>query len=270
MSENTPPADSPRPADADPGNGPKITLETPGVRELVEAEKTAVQRKNEELIGEKRKAMADLEALQAQWKGLEPEKVRTLMKRFEQDEDAQMISEGKIDEVVAKRLEAKAAPLAQKIGELESLVGEKDKALQDRDQRIEDMVFDRVIFDAAADEKLGIQLTAIPDIKARARQVFTKLDEDLNPVSTEYGSNGSPLKGVEGMREWMDKHLRKKAPHCFKPSKGGGAVGSTGGGVSEKNPFAKETFDFNEATRLWKEDPEGAKRLKAEAERAST
>jgi hypothetical protein len=259
--------DAVRPGDGDSGDGgkeSKITLDTPGVRELVEAEKAALLEKNKELLGEKRTAKEALEALQAKWKGMDPEKVHALMQRFENDEEAKLIAEGKFEDVIARRMETKLSPLERQIETLTTQVGEKDAEIQERDTKISNMVFDRVITEAAADEELGVQGTALPDITIRARAVFTKLDENLVPVSPEYG-----LKGVEGVKEWMKTKLRTEAPHCFKPSKGGGSVGSVHGDRPEKNPFAKDSFDFDAATKLYKEDPERARQLEKEAERAS-
>lgn len=278
MSDSTPPAAPPAappatppaaPPATPPADLPPITLDTPGVRELVELEVTGLKGKNADLLTKMGKLISEKQAAEDRMKGFDPKAFELLMKRIENDEEVKLIAEGKLDEVVARRLEAVSRPLEDQVAELRKTITERDDSLADRDGKIETMVFDRLIREVASDEKLGIQPTAIPDVTARIRRVFTKLDEKGEPVAEEYGKDGQPLRGMAGMKEWMAKQLLEQAPHCFIPSKGGGTVGNVDRGDQRKNPFVKETYNMNEATRLWREDPELAKRLKAEAEKGS-
>lgn len=270
MSDSTPPAAPPAtPPATPPTDPPSITLDTPGVRELVEAEVSGLKGKNADLLAKMGKLTTEKQAIEERMKGVDPKVFDTLIKRLENDEEARLIAEGKFDEVVAKRLEARSKPLEDRIEELQKTVTARDETVAEREAKIETMVFDQMIREAASDEKLGIQPTAIPDVITRMRRVFTKFDDKGVPVADEFGKTGQSLRGLDGMKEWMETKLIKEAPHCFLPSKGGGAVGNVSDGVPSKNPFAKETYNMNEATRLWRENPEVAKRLKAEAEKGS-
>jgi hypothetical protein len=265
MTDGTPnpqPGNEPKPAP----NPPTITLDTPGVRELIDREVAGLKSKNSDLLDKVNRLTSDKQALEESFQGFDPEKLTLLMKRFENDEEAKLIAEGKFDEVVARRLEAKSKPLEDQIAELQKVVAERDQTVAEREAKIETMIFDQMIREAASDEKLGIQPTAIPDVITRMRKVFTKFDDKGQPVADAYGKNGQFLRGVDGMKEWMETKLIKEAPHCFLPSKGGGVVGNVSDGVPAKNPFARDTYNLNEATRLWRENPDLARRLQAEAE----
>jgi hypothetical protein len=126
-----------------------------------------------------------------------------------------------------------------------------------------------LIDDAATSEaaKRGLRSTALPDLKARARQTFKLVggvpqafDGDLPRL----GRDGvSPLT----LAEWVDA-LVSDAPHLFEANAGGGAVGSGPGGAagsqrSVKNPYRKESWNVTEQMKLQKTDPQLAARLKA-------
>lgn len=265
MPNDTPPATTPAP-EPTPA---KITLDTPGVRELIDTEVAGLKGKNTDLLAKMAKLSTEKQAVEDRMKGFDPKAFELLMKRIENDDEVKLIAEGKLDEVVSRRLAAMSKPMEDQIAELQKTVTTRDGTLAERETKIETMVFDRLIREVAADEKLGIQPTAIPDVTTRIRRIFTKFNDKGEPIADEYGKSGQPLCGMAGMKEWMETKLINEAPHCFLPSQGGGTTGNVTGRPSKKNPYAKDTYDLNEATRLWKEDPELARRLKAEAEQGS-
>ena len=119
--------------------------------------------------------------------------------------------------------------------------------------------------------KKGLRPTAIPDITARARNVFRL----ANGLPTAFEADGKTVRfGKDGMtpmtlEEWVDAQV-SEAPHLFESNAGGGAAGDGSGGAaatratrSVKNPFRKETWNLTEQMRLQKTDPQLAARLRA-------
>jgi len=125
---------------------------------------------------------------------------------------------------------------ATKLAALEQQLVQANKAY--------DMTFiDREVARAVTDEKLGVHPTAIQDLTQRAYEVFTVLqDKTLEPRDKNgviiYGKLGNVPMTVS---EWMDEEARKKWPHYFKASKGGGAVG--GDGTPGNHGMSQEAWD---------------------------
>lgn len=84
-------------------------------------------------------------------------------------------------------------------------------------------------------------------------------DEDGEPVAYKAGL---PL--ADAIKLWAESDDGK--PFILAGNSGGGAPGGRGGKDSGPNPFkAGSTFSITEQTRIFREDPEKAKRLASEA-----
>jgi phage protein len=86
------------------GGGSDKTYTQAEVDELV----AGLKNKNGELLGSQKQLKADLANMQEQLKrfdGIDPEAVHNILKRFSDDEEAKLIAEGKIDEVLNRRTE---------------------------------------------------------------------------------------------------------------------------------------------------------------------
>lgn len=161
--------------------------------------------------------------LQKKYEGIDPDKVKNLLSKLENDEEAKLLADGKIDEVVNRRIEKqrndydKQLTEAQKQAEIEA-----GKA-----KKFEQRVLDNHIRAAAA--KAGIHQHAIEDALFRARTMF-HLDDDGNAVQID--QDGQVVFGKDGKSpfspsEWLDE-MKEKAPHWFPAANsGGGAVGNT-------------------------------------------
>lgn len=100
--------------------------------------------------------------------------------------------------------------------------------------RIQQMSIDTAVAAAAGDDKLGVNLSALPDILSRARNTFT-VDDKGKIVAKQ---DGVVLRGEDGvtpmtMSEWL-KQLKNNAPYFFKSSTGGGATGGSGGAAMDE------------------------------------
>lgn len=162
------------------------------------------------------------------WKDLDPTVVRTFMTRLENDEEAALIAEGKMDEVITKRTERlQADHLAQMTG-LEEKLAAAVGALDTSSNRVKSLTVDGALRQAAAE--LNLVPSAVPDALSRAMSVF-KVEDDGSLRAEEagvtvYGKDGkTPITPAE----WLGG-MKEKAPHWFPPPSGGGAGGGTGPG----------------------------------------
>jgi hypothetical protein len=224
------------------GGTDEITLENPKVKELVataaralaDADTAGLKKNREEFKREKEEAEKQLGELRELWKGLDPEKTRHLVKLVSENEEAQLIADGKIDEVVSRRTDALRRDLESKVTAATTKIDELTDQLEKKDGRIKELVIDAKIRGAATQIE-GFQPTAVEDAVLLARTEFD-LDERDEPVARDsegvvkMGKDGkSPL----GPAEWLEGKLEERI-HWRGESAGGGANGGAGGGTRKK------------------------------------
>lgn len=179
---------------------------------------------NRSLYNEKK----TLEEQISKYKGIDPETYQELLeikKRLEADEEGKLIKEGKIDEVVKRRVQAYQANIDNQVKELNK---ERERLANENaayKSRLSELVIDTEVQKTIS--KLGaVRPGAMTDILNRARSIF-KIDENGQMVPYDqnggirYGKNGSdPL----SLDEWA-QGLLQEAPYLFEPGSGGGASG---------------------------------------------
>jgi len=206
----------------------------------------------------------ELEEQKKRFEGIDPEEVRKLAEEKRQLEETQQLKLGEVEKVLENRLKTARADWDKQF----SVVAAERDALNGRLTAIQ---IDQGVITVAT--KKGLRPTAIPDITARARNVF-RLEKG---VPTAFEADGKTVRvGKDGitpmnLEEWVDLQVAD-APHLFESNAGGGAAGdASGGGAaaratrSVKNPFRKETWNITEQMKLMKSDPQLAARLKAAA-----
>jgi len=222
------------------GDPPKIT---PEVQALIDAAVatavTGLKTKNGELIGDTKKLKEQLQAFE----GIDPVKVKAILSRFANDEEAKLIAEGKIDEVLNKRTERMRADFEGKLTAATTTA----EAAAKRALAFQGRVLDDAIRAAAA--KAGLHQHAIDDALFRARSMFT-LDDDGQAV--QLGADGKPVLGKDGKSpftplEWLEG-MKEKAPHWYPASASGGGAGGGGGGGGGAVKKAQEMTAQEKAT----------------------
>lgn len=189
--------------------------DTNGLKSALEKERSA-----------KRDAETAKRTLEDKYKNIDLEKYQSIMDKFSNDEDAKLIAEGKIDDVVAKRTERMASEYEKK---MQAIIEERDSAVK-RASVHESKVFENSIRQEAT--KSGIHSYAIDDAILRSKGIF-KLGEngELQALDAEgnqiYGKDGKTGLSVA---EWF-LGQKEVAPHWF-PSEGGAGVGGGGKGSS--------------------------------------
>lgn len=208
------------------------------------AEATGGLRTNRDsILGEKRELREELDAIKKQWEGLDSETVNALMSRIANDDEAKLIAEGKVDEVIARRTDAMRKDAETKVTAALKRVAELEESITSKDGKIAELVIDSAVQEAAA--AAGVQGTSIADIVLRARQTFA-LDDEHRPVARD--TAGALLMGKNGRdpltpSEWLDG-MKERAPHWWPPSKGAGAPGgderlSDGADIEKLTPRQK-------------------------------
>lgn len=156
------------------------------------------------------------DALRQQFDGIDPEKARSLLARAQAEQDKKLIEAGKVDELVAQRVEAMRKDFE---GQLTSETTKSQK-LQ---TQLETLLIDGAIRDAAA--HAGVRATATEDVLLRGRAVFRLMDGKAVPMQGDdvmFGKTGEAM----SMGEWLGK-LATTAPHLFEAHHGGGAAGGS-------------------------------------------
>lgn len=233
---------------------------------VLDAEGVAEKSKLDEFRSNNVELLRQLEEQRKRFEGIDPEQVRKLSEEKQRLEDEQRVKAGEFDKVLDGRLKAAKTEWDRQFS---AVTSERD-ALSSRLTVIQ---IDQGVIASAT--KRGLRATALPDITARARNVF-KL---VNGVPTAFDADGKTVRsGKDGitpmtLEEWLDTQV-SEAPHLFESNAGGGGGGATShygngsGGVgnrSVKNPFRKETWNLTEQMKLQRTDPQLATRLKAAA-----
>lgn len=190
--------------------------------------KSALQKERETAKAERQRA----KELEDKFKDIDPERVREMMAKFDKDGEAKLISEGKIEELVTKRIEKQRAELMKQLETANS----QTAAEKARTAKFSQRVLDNNIRAAAA--KAGLHTGAVEDALFRARAMFS-IDDDGNAIQLD--ENGNMVLGKDGKTpftpaEWLEG-MKETAPHWFPAgSAGGGAAGNrdTGNGKTVK------------------------------------
>lgn len=198
---------------------------------------------------------------------LDPEKFAALVKQLDGSEEARLLAEGNIDEVVNKRTERTRLEAESKLAELQKQLESKDSAVTTWQQKYNESVANQQLRIAA--EKAGVIPSAIDDVLARANGVF-KVDDKGNLEARDSDGNLVTVGSKPLNPDLFVESLKNTAPHYWPVSQSGGANGGTGGGADIKNPFLKGTKDYSvtDQAKLRRTDPELAVRLSAEADAA--
>ncbi len=217
---------------------------------------------NSKLLDEKKTVQAQLK----KFEGLDPDNIKKMMHAFDSNEEARLMAEGKIDEVVAKRTEKKLLKLEEKIGVLSDQLGESDKEKKRYKDEYDGLVINTEIRRQA--EKAGVIPAAIDDVIFRSKGMFS-LDEDGNIESRDSNGNIRTVKKKPLDPGLFIEQLKDSAPHFWPASKGAGASGKfVNGEGMEANPFMEGTPAFNRTkqAQMLNREPDKAQRMKAVAE----
>jgi hypothetical protein len=222
------------------------------VQEANDKSEASNKTKRDELLAETKAAK---EAAK-KWDGLDFDAVNSMMKAFGENEEAQLIADGKFEEVLDKRMDrAKAEWEGEKSTFSEQLL----EINQERD--LYKGLYENKLADIqirAAAEKANVIPTAIEDIVARGLQIF-KVDSEGNLEARN--KNGDLIKTESDLlltTELFLESLKDTAPHYWPAGEGTGGQGSKGGKsgeggqgtIEERKAAAASRGDMKEFNRL--------------------
>lgn len=196
------------------------------VKEQVEAAVLGLKSKNDELLAEKKKIQERL----AQFSDIDdPEKAKEALNFIKQSTEAQMIKDGRIDELIQMKTATFRADMEAQINDLKKQVDETGKQAGDYQSRYERKIVEDHL--RAVAKKNGVLDSAIEDILMRGSRVFS-----LNNANNEVEARDHEGKLVKDKKDdtiltsekWV-LNLREVAPHYWPPSKGGGFGGPGSG-----------------------------------------
>lgn len=238
--------------DGDTGDGDKTTFTKAELDAQIEAAKAAAaadfDAKKKELLEEAKKAKNKAK----QWENFDFEEVSRMMKLFGENEEARVLADGKVEEVIEKRTDRLRAEFEDQkknlSTELETTRAERDNFKNLYESKLTDIQI------RAAAEKAGVVPTAIDDVVSRGQKIF-RVDETGTLEARD--ANGDLMKTESGLllsTELFIESLRTSAPHYWPAGQGSGGSGSTGakgtGSIDERMAAAAKRGDMAEYARL--------------------
>lgn len=190
-------------------------------QEALDSEVGGLKEKRDELL----KAQRTLKDQLKQYDGIDAERARKLEAQLAENEEAQLIADGKLDEVLNKRTERMREEYDRKLAEAQN-TAESSKAFA---QKFRGRVMSDEIRAAAG--KVELVDSAVEDAVHRAAALFEVNDEGEVVPKEEAGldADGKPLTP----EAWLES-MREKAPHWFPVPQGGGARGNGSGKATSK------------------------------------
>ncbi len=208
------------------------------VASAVSAATTGLDAKNKELLGKLKLKDGELE----KFKGIDPEKTRQLLAKFENDEEAQLIAVGKMDEVVNRRIEKQKSALESAKTEAEV----KAQKAEERAKKHEMQVLKGQLMEAASDKEVGMHASATKYAFLIAMQDGWRLDED--GIARQYKDNevvlGADGKTPYSLKEWLsNKETIKENPTWYLAGNSGGGSGGNTENKGDKNTMKRSAFE---------------------------
>lgn len=200
---------------------PVIDASNPEVQALVQK---LFDEKAQGLVSKNQELIQAQKQLKQQFEGVNPDEYRKLKTFMEQNEEAQLLAEGKTDEVFKRRSEKLTAEYDAKV----KAATEEAQAWQQKADTYRTQVEQLKIDDVVTREmiKAGAVEGADEDARLLARQLF-RLEEDGIVGRDAKGNLLTGKSGALTLDEWVDQLKTSKA-HWFGKAQGVGAKGSNG------------------------------------------
>lgn len=181
------------------------------IREAVDKEVAGLRNKNQELLGKLKKQQDVLKS----WEGLDPEKVRNLVQLSQKDEESRLIAEGKVDEVVNKRMQDHLQRHASRMEELD----EQIKSTVHEAEHWKMLYNDSIVKNYVATQIKGLQEGSLPVVQEMVSKWLTVEDGTVIP------SESAPMWSKGKLKpDQIQDYLAENYQFFFKPSTGGGAT----------------------------------------------
>ena len=189
------------------------------LQERLDQETAGLKANRDEILGK----YTSLKGKIKEYEGIDPEMARNLQKRFESEEEQELLKKGDLDAIVNRRVDKMKQNYEKQFAEL----SQKEQAAVKRQQALEQRAIAAEITRTAAE--VGAIPSALPDFVQRANGQFA-LDDNGQVIAVD--SQGNQLYDVDGksplsIKSWA-LSLQAEAPHLFSKPSPGGAKGGQG------------------------------------------
>lgn len=209
--------------------------------------------RNTELVKERDTLKSRVELL-SPIVGEDPDAFKAMIAEYQAMEqrvkDGSLKESRNVEEEVVRRTEDMRKTLEEQVRAAQREGnGWKQKAVEG-DSRHRDLLVTMTIKDAAIDPESGVLPSAIGDVLSRAKTVW-RAEDNGSVVAYKgdlklYGSDGA---SELTPKEWVSK-LKEEAPHFFKGTQGGGAVGAGGEKLGQHGKTTQQLSQMTAAQRL--------------------
>jgi hypothetical protein len=193
-----------------------------GIQAKIDEAVSGLRAKNEELLGEKKKIQEKL----SQFADItDPQEAVKALKFLNESEEAQMIRDGRVDELIGKKTAQMKLDYENQLKEVTAKLEETANQATTYKTRYERKLIDDNLRDAAI--RAGIRPEAIADVLLRGSQLFTLGKDGSLEARNEKGELRKNSEGsVITPAVWLED-LKTSAPHYWPSSDGVGASGSS-------------------------------------------
>ena len=198
------------------------------------------------------KLLDEKKKLQERFQGItNPEEALQALKLISENEEMQMIRDGKFDEVVQRRLSTKLTEFEEQTKELNTKLEMNEVSSAKYKGMYVDLIIDNNIRKAAA--KAGVLPAALEDVLNKGRNLFSVADDEKSVESRDH--NGK-LRKTEDEKvltpeNWIEG-LKKTSPHYWPLSQSAGFIPG-GGGSSDDLEVRIEAAASAGNTKLFRE-----------------
>lgn len=214
------------------GSNTGIDINSPefqsALQSAIAKETDGLKRKNSELLDNNKQLKDQMK----NFDGLDADKVRNMMKVFAQNEEAQLIADGKFDEVMQKRTDSLKEQFNDQIKTLQNQLEISQKNESAYKTRLDQNTIRQDLTDKAL--KAGVRKDAIDDVVRRGFDIFSVNEKGETEARNE---NGELIQNEDGLllnTERFVQGLQRTHPYYWGESVGGGSNGA-GAGSSGKN-----------------------------------
>jgi len=186
----------------------KISEAVKAATDPLKQENEAIVTKNKELLNEKKQLAEKIKTFD----GVDINQIKKLQSAFENSEEAKLLAEGKIDELVNKRVEKEKIKLEEKIIEVTKELETTKVERTNIQNKFNQKEIDSAISKAALNEK--VLPSAIDDIQRKAREIFS-VDTDGTVVARDKEGNIRKIGDKVLNAENFIKSLKETSPHYW-------------------------------------------------------
>jgi len=216
------------------------------VQSAVQKATEGLKSKNAELLDEKKKIQETLK----NFENIDPKKAKEALQFLDENEYAQLVKDGKIEELLEKRTSQLKSEHEEAITELKTQLNDTMEKALTYEQKYNQRTVTEELRKTAI--KAGVREEAVSDVLLRGINVFqVGTDESLESRDKE----GNLIKTQDGKvltpANWVEE-LKNTHPHYWPPSSSAGARGSSVTGTAMETAIrrAAESGNMQEFRRL--------------------